>query len=111
MFDTHSDQGTSPDPSIVDALIKMLDQCNPLVQQFRAARQRLFSPEGNNIAICILGSDSSQSDHYIPPSKPELAALIVGDLNAELYEFDIVVHALAGPLRHVSPLHPTLMVL
>lgn len=109
VFDATSEQGASPDPSIVDALIKMLDHCNPLVKKFRASRQRVFSSGENNISIRIIGSESTSGDQYIPPIAWEPAALIVRDLNTEAYRFDIVVHTLSGPSRQISPLHPALM--
>jgi hypothetical protein len=61
--------------------------------------------------VRIVGSSSADPKVYSPPTAPELAALIVGDLSVDRCRFDIVVQSVDGPLRRVSPLHPALMAL
>ena len=46
------------DPEIVDSLIKMLDQYNPIVKEFRHARDILREHEGVDVSIRIVGTDS-----------------------------------------------------
>jgi hypothetical protein len=41
--------------------------------------------------IRIVGSASNDPRVYSPPTAPELAALIVGDLDADRCKFDIIV--------------------
>lgn len=62
-----------PDPQIVLALINMLNEHNPLVKQFRMARDRLFSPTAPDIAIKLAGSTDGHGDRYSLPTTSELA--------------------------------------
>lgn len=87
----------------------MLDQCNPLVQRFRIARDRLLSPSAPEIAIKLIGSGHSQSDRYSLPTAFELAALIIPAASSELSKFDVVVQKHSGQLCQLSPIHPALM--
>ncbi|KAM0831843.1 hypothetical protein ACQ4PT_065277 [Festuca glaucescens] len=101
-----------PDPNIVRSLITMLNECNPLVQTFRMAQQRLISPDCPDVAIRLFGHEGADhGSRYSLPTAPELAALIVGDLTVEKSRFDIIVQKNSGPLQHVSPLNPSLMAL
>ncbi|PNT60476.1 hypothetical protein BRADI_5g00385v3, partial [Brachypodium distachyon] len=94
-----------------DESVVLLILHNLLVRTFRMASQRLHSPTCPNLAVRILGSDSSDPNVYSPPTAPELAALVVGDFTADRCKFDIVVEGNDGPLRRVSELHPALMAL
>ncbi|KAM0870511.1 hypothetical protein ACQ4PT_039955 [Festuca glaucescens] len=101
-----------PDPNIVRSLTTMLNECNPLVQTFRMAQQRLISPDCPDVAIRLFGHEGADhGSRYSLPTAPELAALIVGDLTVEKSRFDIIVQKNSGPLQHVSPLNPSLMAL
>jgi hypothetical protein len=101
-----------PDRAIVDSLRTMLNGCNPLVQKFRMAEQRLFSPDAPEVGIQLFGHEGADhGSRYSLPAAPELAALIVGDLTAEASRFDIIVQKKAGYLQRVSPLNPSLMAL
>nr|XP_015620038.1 uncharacterized protein LOC9266439 isoform X4 [Oryza sativa Japonica Group]XP_015620040.1 uncharacterized protein LOC9266439 isoform X4 [Oryza sativa Japonica Group] len=103
------DPGDVPDPVIVQELISMLDQFNPLVQQFRLARDKLLSPSAPEIAIKLIGSDHSQSDHYSLPTISELATLIIPGASCEVSKFDVIVQKHSGELCQLSPIHPALM--
>ncbi|KAM0870509.1 hypothetical protein ACQ4PT_039955 [Festuca glaucescens] len=50
-----------PDPNIVRSLTTMLNECNPLVQTFRMAQQRLISPDCPDVAIRLFGHEGA--DH------------------------------------------------
>ncbi|KAM0826904.1 hypothetical protein ACQ4PT_068551 [Festuca glaucescens] len=50
-----------PDPNIVRSLTTMLNECNPLVQTFRMAQQRLISPDCLDVAIRLFGHEGA--DH------------------------------------------------
>ncbi|KAM0831845.1 hypothetical protein ACQ4PT_065277 [Festuca glaucescens] len=90
-----------PDPNIVRSLITMLNECNPLVQTFRMAQQRLISPDCPDVAIRLFGHEGADhGSRYSLPTAPELAALIVGDLTVEKSRFDIIVQKNSGPLQH-----------
>ncbi|KAK1607701.1 hypothetical protein QYE76_031374 [Lolium multiflorum] len=103
--------GAAPDRDIVVSLTSMLDSCNALVRQFRMIRVSRERVElaGAPFRLRIVGSSSDDPRVYIPPTAPELAALIVGDLDADRCKFDIVVELEDGRLKQISPLHPALM--
>ncbi|KAM0925379.1 hypothetical protein ACQ4PT_004242 [Festuca glaucescens] len=89
----------------------MLNTWNKLVKKFRmiqVSRERI-ELDAQPFSIRIVGSDSADPRVYSPPTAPELAALIVGDLDAERCKFDIVVEPTEGPLKRISPLHHALM--
>jgi len=52
-----SDLGSEsvPNAHIVESLVSMFDQCNPLVKQFRMARDRLLSPTAPDVVSDFLG--------------------------------------------------------
>jgi hypothetical protein len=90
----------------------MLNACNPLVQTFRTAEKRLFSPDAPNIAIRLFGHEGAEhGNRYSLPAASELAALIVDDFSVERNRFDIIVQKNAGYFQRVSPLNPSLMAL
>ena len=103
--------GGGPDRDIVVSLTAMLNDCNALVKQFRMIRVSRERVElaAAPFSIRIVGSASDDPRVYSPPTAPELAALIVGDLDADRCKFDIVVELEEGPLKRISPLHPALM--
>lgn len=109
IFDHADSAADVPDPAIVQELISMLDQCNPLVQQFRIARDKLLSPSAPEIAIKLIGSGHSQGDRYCLPTASKLAALIVPGTSSEISKFDVVVQKHSGELSQLSPIHPALM--
>jgi hypothetical protein len=105
------DSGAAPDRDIVVSLTAMLDSCNALVRQFRMIRVSRERVElaGAPFRLRIVGSSSDDPRVYSPPTAPELAALIVGDLDADRCKFDIVVELEDGRLKRISPLHPALI--
>lgn len=87
----------------------MLNQHNPLVHQFRMARDRLLSPTALEVGLRLAGKVNSHGDPYCLPTVPELAGLLIGDLSVNVCEFDVVVEAHSHDLKHISPTHPALM--
>ncbi|KAM0863479.1 hypothetical protein ACQ4PT_044573 [Festuca glaucescens] len=73
-----------PDPAILQSLTTMLNGCNPLVQTFRMAKDRMFSPDAPEVAVRLYGHEGADhGNRYSLPVAPELAALIVDDLTVE----------------------------
>jgi len=97
------------DPEIVDSLIKMLDQYNPIVKEFRHARDILREHEGVDVSIRIVGTDGQELTEREMPNINELAILIVGELSLENYKRDIIVQSKTHGLQHISILHPAYM--
>ena len=98
-------------PQVVESLISMFDQCNPLVKEFRMARDRLLSPTSPDVRIRLFGSSDTSADRYSLPAVNELAALIVGDISSSTHPFDIVLESCKGKFRRVPPIHPALIAL
>jgi hypothetical protein len=113
VFSGQGGGGVAADREIMVALTNMLNSCNELVKQFRMIRvsRERIELAGRPFRIRIVGSGSADPRVYSPPTAPELAALIIGDLDAERCKFDIVVEPTEGPLKRISPLHPALMAL
>jgi hypothetical protein len=90
----------------------MLNTYNRLVNVFRTAEKRLFSPDAPNVAIQLFGHEGTEhGNRYSLPTAPELAALIIDDFSAETNRFDVIVQKNAGYFQRVSPLNPSLMAL
>jgi hypothetical protein len=99
------------DDQVVRSLISMFDQYNPLVRQFRMARDRLLSPNVPDVRIRLFGSTDTSKDRYSLPAVNELAALIVGDISSSTHPFDIILESHQGRFKRVPPIHPALMAL
>ena len=107
-----SDQGDDPiDPSIVEKLIKMLDEHNPFAKKFRAARDRLQGYENEEFVIRIVGASEGDPVQYNLPTTDELAMLVVGDFSLENFKRDIIIESKSGHLHQISSLHPAYMAL
>jgi len=87
----------------------MLDQYNPIVKEFRHARDILREHEGVDVSIHIVGTDGQELTEREMPNINELAILIVGELSLENYKRDIIVQSKRHGLQHISILHPAYM--
>ncbi|KAM0840853.1 hypothetical protein ACQ4PT_059380 [Festuca glaucescens] len=105
--DDSSDSGLDKD--VVAALIDMLNEHNPLVQQFRQARERLKGKEVEKVSIRLIAPKKGDGPQFSLPSTNELAALVVGDFTPESSCRDIVIQDTADRLQQVSFLHPAFM--
>lgn len=109
---TYDDRrGSDIDPSIVQSLADMLDEHNPLTQQFRKARDRLLGAEDEDFVIQIVGPRDGDPPQYSLPTTEELAMLVVGDFSCDSFERDIIVETHARELKQISALHPAFMAL
>lgn len=99
------------DSAIVAGLIHLLNEHNPLVKQFRLARDRLEDSGNDSLSIRIIGARPGDPVQYNLPTCDELALLVVGDFSLETYKRDIVVHNKSRGLQRISPLHPAFMAL
>ena len=99
------------DREIIEGLLQMLDEHNPLVKKFRMARDRLKEYPDENLAIRIIGARDGDPVQYNLPTCDELALLVVADFSLDTFKRDIIVDCLDGGLRQISVLHPALMAL
>ncbi|KAM3739279.1 hypothetical protein ACB098_08G012800 [Castanea mollissima] len=99
------------DPSIVDALVQMLDETNALVKIFRMSRDRFFDTNVHHLRLRLIGSRTTDGREYNLPTCSEVAAIIVGDIGAENAHRDIIVELKEGGLQRINVLHPSYMAL
>jgi len=107
-----SDRSSEPlDPSIVEILIKMLDEHNPFAKKFRLARDRLNDHGNEEFVIRIVGAREGDPVQYNLPTTDELAMLVVGDFSLDTFKCDIIIETHSGELKQISCLHPAFMAL
>ncbi|WOH12558.1 hypothetical protein DCAR_0832063 [Daucus carota subsp. sativus] len=101
--------GDKVDASIVDGLMKMLDETNELVKEFRIARDRFKDSPFVDLKIIlkVCRSESGRENHVGPSN--EVAAIMVGDVEDPGPTRDIIVENKVGGLQRVTNIHPKLM--
>jgi len=99
------------DASIIESLVHMLDHHNPLVKQFRMARERLADHGAEDFVVRIVGPRDGDPPQYSLPTTDQLAMLVVGDFSPDAFERDIIVQTRSGDLKQISALHPAFMAL
>ncbi|CAH1426030.1 unnamed protein product [Lactuca virosa] len=68
----------------IHELMGLLDFINPLVKQFRMARDRFGSNPTERIRLKLIGSRENDGRQYNLPTTNEVAALIIGDIDGQL---------------------------
>ena len=110
-LDSRDSVPNSLDPTIVDSLLKMLDEYNPFVKKFRFARDRLADHGNEEFVIRIVGAKEADAVQYNLPSTDELAMLVVGDFSLDTFKRDIIIQTHPWSLQQISPLHLAFMAL
>ncbi|XP_020090993.1 uncharacterized protein LOC109712000 isoform X3 [Ananas comosus] len=95
------------DPTIVNELKSMLDDCNCLAKSFRMARDRFVAEDYQDLKLRLLRKRGTDGRRYNLPTSSEVAALIVGDIEKNTVERDIVVETQTGLLQRIHELHPS----
>jgi len=101
----------SHDSSIVDALVRMLDESNVLVKNFRMARDRFSDGNTHHLRLRLIGSRSTDGRVQNLPTCSEIAAIVVGDIGLDNTHRDIIVDYKEGGLQRINELHPSYMAL
>ncbi|XP_019184988.1 PREDICTED: uncharacterized protein LOC109179967 [Ipomoea nil] len=91
---------------IVKDIQQALDANNVLVKSFRMARSEIDKNPVAEVKIKLLGKRSKDARTYNLPQVSEVAALIVGDIDANIGERDILVETKSGLLQRISELNP-----
>ncbi|OAY79577.1 hypothetical protein ACMD2_23220 [Ananas comosus] len=86
------------DTTIVNELKSMLDECNCLAKSFRMVRDRFVVEEYQDLKLRLLRKRGTDGRRYNLPTSSEVAALIVGDIEKNTVETDIVVETQTGLL-------------
>ncbi|RZC20082.1 hypothetical protein D0Y65_006782 [Glycine soja] len=82
----------------------MLDEYNVHAKTFRMARDRLQDVQVNNIKLKLIANREKHGRTYNVPTVPEVAALIVGDFDANSKR-DIILETQHGQLQRIHELH------
>ncbi|CAN7043183.1 unnamed protein product [Brassica rapa subsp. trilocularis] len=97
---------------VIQALMAMLDECNPYVHQFRSARDRFDTNPDQTFHMRIISSREKDGRTYDTPTASEVAALIPGDFNLDMDKRDIVLQEKqTGWLKRISEIHPAYLAL
>ncbi|GJW84812.1 hypothetical protein Tco_0157957 [Tanacetum coccineum] len=92
-------------PVLIRELKALLDEINPLVKQFRRARDSFCNNANERFKIKLHGKRARDGRNYNLPEADEVAALIVGDIGVGSDKRDIVVQSHEGELQRISELH------
>lgn len=103
--------GQSVDADIVRGLIRMLDESNELVSEFRMARDRFEKNDlvDLKVELKICRSESGRENHI--SASDEVAGVMVGNTSNTTPDRDIIIEPKLGKLKRVSYIHPKLMAL
>nr|XP_017251118.1 PREDICTED: uncharacterized protein LOC108221771 [Daucus carota subsp. sativus] len=103
--------GREVDAAIVDGLMKMLDETNELVKQFRSHRDRFEQDKVSDfeITLKISRAESGRENHVMPAD--DVAGIMAGDQDNNSQYRDIVIHSKKEGLERISDIHPKIMAL
>ncbi|XP_031108530.1 uncharacterized protein LOC116013005 [Ipomoea triloba] len=91
---------------IVQNIKDALDENNAFVKSFRNASQHIENDPTAEIKIKLIGKRSKDARTYNLPQVQEVAALIVGDIDPDMGQRDILVETNSGHLQRISELNP-----
>jgi len=74
------------EPPVIEELMKMLDNHNPLSKQFRLARDQNGNEE---FIVRIVGAREGDPVQYSLSTVDQLAMLVVGDFSLDTFQRDI----------------------
>ena len=94
---------------ILEKLIKMLDETNILVKNFRTIRDRYKETEIHSIKLRLISRRNLESSQYDLPTSNDIGGLIVGDIGEYEKGRDIIVENRSNILQRITKLHPSYM--
>ncbi|XP_040362335.1 uncharacterized protein LOC112166811 isoform X2 [Rosa chinensis] len=95
--------------NIVEGLIKMFDQNNELVKEFRTIRDRYENGFIPTLNMTILNRQPTDSKQYETPTSEEIGGLIVGEIGQYNANKDLIIESKSGCLQRISKIHPKYM--
>ena len=96
---------------IIEVLMKMLNEVNPYVKQFRSARERFDTNPEDAFHMRIISDRLTDGRTYNAPMASEVAALIHGDFNLDMDKRDIVLQQHSGKLMRINEIHASYLAL
>ncbi|XP_074342285.1 uncharacterized protein LOC141679779 [Apium graveolens] len=96
---------------IVEGLIRILDETNELVKEFRSHRDRFEQDKVADLEITLKVSrvESEMENHIIPAD--DVAGIMVGDLDDNSQYRDIIIHSKENHMQRVTDIYPKIMAL
>lgn len=86
--------------------MKMLNQCNPLVEAFRSYKDRYQGSEpDDDVQLVLVANRKKDARTHNIPTASEVAALIPGDFQDGMDKRDIVLETKSGVLQRISELY------
>ncbi|XP_074364102.1 uncharacterized protein LOC141704837 [Apium graveolens] len=101
--------GNSIDRDVLQGILNMLDEVNPLVSKFRMARDRFEEDKIVDLKIFMKVHRSESGRENSMSNGDEVATLIVGDPTYTCGKRDILIHNKVLGLERISDLHPLMM--
>jgi hypothetical protein len=98
-------------PSVVNAVMQMLDEHSPFAKKLRTARERLQEHPEEDFIIKIVGAREGDNVQYNLPMTDDLVMFIVGDFSLETFKCDIIIETRNKDLKRISELHLAYMAL
>ena len=95
------------DVEIVTTLKKMIDNHNLLAKTFRSARDRYNDGQVQEVGIRLIRKRERDGRTNNLPTASEVAALVVGDIDASTIDRDIIVETKSRSLQRIDVLHPS----
>ncbi|KAJ1701083.1 hypothetical protein LUZ63_000862 [Rhynchospora breviuscula] len=96
------DRASAPRPHIVQALREMLDTYNPYAQAFRSVRDRNLHHPADSFSLRIVSQRSGDGRQYYAPTASEVVGLVIGDIDGQRFDRDIIVQRQSGPLQQIT---------
>ncbi|KAF8050555.1 hypothetical protein N665_1942s0005 [Sinapis alba] len=96
---------------IIELLMKMLDEVNPYVKQFRSAKDKFKMQPENAYHMRIVSDRVTDGRTYNTPTTSEVAALIPRDFNLDVDKRDIILQQNSGKLLRISEIHASYLAL
>ena len=96
---------------IIDLLIKMLNETNPYVKQFRSAKDRFNINPKDSFHMRIVSDRAKDGRTYDTPTASEVAALVPGDFSLDMDKRDIVLQQKSGKLLRIDEIHASYLAL
>ncbi|XP_074350193.1 uncharacterized protein LOC141689735 [Apium graveolens] len=101
--------GNSIDRDVLQGILNMLDEVNPLVKKFRMARDRFEEDKIVDLKMFMKVHHSESGRENSMSNGDEVATLIVGDPTYTCGKRDILIHNKVLGLERISDLHPLMM--
>nr|GEZ70306.1 plant OB fold protein [Tanacetum cinerariifolium] len=79
----------------------LLDEINPLVQDFHRADERIRSSDDEKISLRLIVTRQRDGRQYNLPTASEVAVLIVGDFDSTKHKRDIILHCQDGDFKRI----------